>query len=836
MQDENKKDKTLKIPLNEFSKKQSFLSSPRFNNLKFLGEGGSGRVYKAYDNVLKEYVAIKLIPKDSLDEKGKERLLREVRVARNLSHKNLLKYYDINEDKDFLIIIMEYIDGETLERKLRREGKLKEEEIKDILLKLIDIIDFLHKNGIIHRDIKPANIFITKNCEIKLGDFGIIHLKEEYERLTKTNQVIGTPTYMSPEQLTGKELTEKSDYYSLGITVYEMLKGDVPFSGTIGEIIKSHLSQEVPSIKGSKKFNKLLKGLTLKDSKSRWGYDEIIKYLENKKLPLLPKQKNLINLSMFSILLIFFIYFFLIPKILSQNPISLEFEGSKLRVFGKNKLLFEKEMDREISDAKIIGKDEVAVGYYIKPENFPKDNRKKIKVAEILNKKGTTKENLKAVELHFFNFEKFSLNYRTNFMPYKIIKKDGTEKNSYLAKTIHHYYPCIISFLNDKDTESLSISNAGHIEYLIEWEDKLILIGFNNLALHQIFLAVSKKEKDTFLSFDQESTIDPIISYYFLGFCHSDLLTKHKVENGKLKISVLGEDLILEPNGQLLGQKDGTKDITVKFISDYAKIKIYLENRNLEKTEELIRESIKVSEIFELYGWTVVFAEFLAELEFIKGNIPLSTKICLDYGKKYEKYGIELNTKAALLNYLSGNYEKAIKLWEENALVKGFRTAEVNLYPTFALILNEDWERANYYLASEEFSKEGIWYRYKVYQKGLMMLLRKDIKGAVEIFKESLNDIEQEDNAALYFLSKICEGKPDLENYEKFIKNYKDGPIHLQFAGACTKGEWEKARILFYGMEKATPIDNGIAIYFPIIKKIIKTYPEKFSNLKIKNL
>ncbi len=833
MQDENEKDKTLKIPLDEFSKRQSFFSSSRFNNLKFLGEGGSGRVYKAYDNVLKEYVAIKLIPKDGLDEQGKERLLREVRVARNLSHKNLLKYYDINEDKDYLIIIMEYIDGETLERKLRREGKLKEEEIKDILLKLTDIIDFLHKNGIIHRDIKPANIFITKNGEMKLGDFGIIHLKEEYERLTKTNQTIGTPTYMSPEQLTGEELTEKSDYYSLGITLYEMLTGDVPFSGTIGEIIKNHLSQEVPSIEGSKKFNKLLRGLTLKDSKSRWGYEEIQRYLEDKKLPLLPKQKNLINLSIFSILLIVFIYFFLIPKILLQSPISLEFKGNKLKVYGKSKLLFEKEMDKEISEAKIIGKDEIAIGYYIKPENFSKDNTKKIKIAEILNKKGSIKENLSAKEMHFSYFQKFSLNYSTNFMPYKIIKNNGTEKKGYLANTIHRFYPCIISFLNDKETDSFIISNPGHIEYLIEWEDKLILIGFNNLALHQIFLAVSKKEKDIFLSFEQESTVAPIISYYFLGFCHSDLLTKHKIENGKLKISVLGEDLILEPNGQLLGQKEGTRDITVKFISDYAKIKTYLENRNLEKAEELIKESIKISEIFELYGWTVVFAEFLSDLEFLKGNVQLSTKICLDYGKKYEKYGIELNTKAALLNYLSGNYERAIKLWEENALVKGFRTAEVNLYPTFALILNEDWEGANYYLASEDFSKEGIWYRYKVYQKGLMMLLRKDIKGAVKIFKESLNDIEQEDNAALYFLSKICEGKPDPENYEKFIKNYITGPLHLQFAGACTKGDWEKAKIFYYGMEKISPMDNGIAIYFSIIKKIIKTYPEKFSKLKI---
>ncbi|MEO0263616.1 MAG: serine/threonine-protein kinase, partial [candidate division WOR-3 bacterium] len=289
---EEKDDKTLPVSYPDAEKAQQISFSSRFKNLKFLGQGGSGRVYKAYDTVLNEYVAIKLISKNNLSKEAKERIIREVRVARKLSHPNLVRYYDINEDKNYLIIIMEYIEGASLDRKIRKEGPFKEEELKRILLSLVEAIKYIHSSGIIHRDIKPANIFITDKGEIKLGDFGIIHLKNPEEKLTKTEQAIGTPTYMSPEQITGKEIDEKSDWYSLGITIYEMIQGDAPFSGTFGEIIKGHFEKEIPEVESSKVFNKLVKGLTIKNPKKRWGYEEVIKYLEGKKLPLLPKQKR----------------------------------------------------------------------------------------------------------------------------------------------------------------------------------------------------------------------------------------------------------------------------------------------------------------------------------------------------------------------------------------------------------------------------------------------------------------------------------------------------------------------------------------------------------------
>lgn len=267
--------------------------SSRYKNLNFIGEGGVGKVYKAWDVLLNKYVAIKIIEKKGLSEEARKRILREVE-ARDLVHENLVRYYDINEYKNYLAISMEFIEGTTLKNRLKK-GVFKEKEVEEILYMLNDVLEYLHNKGVIHRDINPTNIFLTENKKIKLGDFGLAHHEKKYDRITVAGKIFGTPHYMSPEQISGDNMTKESDYYALGITIYELLSGTPPFSGNIMEIFNQHLKKEVPKLNVSDKFNTLIKGLTIKDPQKRWGYEEVKNFLktkENNFIPFLRKIKK----------------------------------------------------------------------------------------------------------------------------------------------------------------------------------------------------------------------------------------------------------------------------------------------------------------------------------------------------------------------------------------------------------------------------------------------------------------------------------------------------------------------------------------------------------------
>lgn len=274
------KDNGFQNPDFKSTMEDTLLLSSRYKNLNFIGEGGVGKVYKAWDTLLNKYVAIKIIDKKGLSEEARKRILREVE-ARDLAHENLIRYYDINEYKNYFAISMEYIEGTTLKEKLKK-GVFKEKEVEEIIFILNDVLKYLHGKGVIHRDINPTNIFITEDNKIKLGDFGIAHMERKFDRITVIGKIFGTPFYMSPEQISGKDITKASDYYSLGITIYELLSGKTPFSGSITEIFDNHLKNKIPKLNVSKKFNEIIKGLTEKNPNERWGYNELNEILKRK--------------------------------------------------------------------------------------------------------------------------------------------------------------------------------------------------------------------------------------------------------------------------------------------------------------------------------------------------------------------------------------------------------------------------------------------------------------------------------------------------------------------------------------------------------------------------
>ena len=222
----------------------------RYDIVKSIGEGGMANVYLAQDTILDRKVAIKVLRGDlSADDKFIRRFEREAQSVSNLSHPNIVEVYDVGVEDGNHYIVMEYIAGITLKQLLKKRESLTLTEVIDIMTQLTDGIAHAHESYIIHRDIKPQNIMIEDNGLIKITDFGIA-MALNATQLTQTNSVMGSVHYLPPEQASGKGATIKGDIYSLGILMYELLTGNVPFKGDNAvEIALKHMKDKIPSIR-----------------------------------------------------------------------------------------------------------------------------------------------------------------------------------------------------------------------------------------------------------------------------------------------------------------------------------------------------------------------------------------------------------------------------------------------------------------------------------------------------------------------------------------------------------------------------------------------------------
>lgn len=225
----------------------------RYEVIRLLGEGGMANVYLGEDTILNRKVAIKVLRGDlSNDEKFLRRFQREALSASSLSHPNIVEMYDVGEDDGNFYIVMEYIEGRNLKQLLKRRGSLTLNEVIDIMIQLTDGIAHAHESYIIHRDIKPQNILILDNGLIKITDFGIATALNN-SQITQTNSVMGSVHYLPPEQAAGKAPSIKSDIYSMGILMYELLTGTLPFRGDNAvEIALKQMKEKLPSIRDSK--------------------------------------------------------------------------------------------------------------------------------------------------------------------------------------------------------------------------------------------------------------------------------------------------------------------------------------------------------------------------------------------------------------------------------------------------------------------------------------------------------------------------------------------------------------------------------------------------------
>jgi len=206
----------------------------RYEILQVLGRGSMGLVYKALDPKINRLLAIKTIRfSDEFDEdviqEIKERFFREAEIAGQLSHPSIVTIHDMGEDQDLTFMAMEYLEGENLEKFISKKSLLSLRKVLYVAASVADALEFAHRADVIHRDIKPANIMLLKTGGVKVTDFGIA--KAISSSRTRTGVILGTPNYMSPEQIMGQKIDPRSDLFSLGVVFYQLLSGELPFQG-----------------------------------------------------------------------------------------------------------------------------------------------------------------------------------------------------------------------------------------------------------------------------------------------------------------------------------------------------------------------------------------------------------------------------------------------------------------------------------------------------------------------------------------------------------------------------------------------------------------------------
>lgn len=222
----------------------------RYELEELVANGGMSRVFKARDAALERHVALKILqPRFGEDHEHVARFRREARLVAQLSHPNVVTVIDRGEADGHQYIVFEFVEGETLKHLVERSGPLQTRRALEIALEVADGLAYAHHNGLVHRDVKPQNVLLTRTGQAKVTDFGIARSLDVEHGVTLTGTVLGTSNYLSPEQASGKPVTPTTDVYSLGVVLYELLAGEVPFHGNnLVAMAMQHLHDPPPSL------------------------------------------------------------------------------------------------------------------------------------------------------------------------------------------------------------------------------------------------------------------------------------------------------------------------------------------------------------------------------------------------------------------------------------------------------------------------------------------------------------------------------------------------------------------------------------------------------------
>ena len=249
----------------------------RYELEELVGSGGMSSVFRAHDRLLERKVALKVMHEQYTQDEGYvERFRREARSVASLSHPNIVTVIDRGEHEGRQFIVFEYVHGENLKHRIDREGALPVQDAVELTLQIGRALQFAHQSGLVHRDVKPQNVLLNGDGRPKVTDFGIARSLDVQHGMTQTGTVLGTSDYIAPEQAQGAQVDERTDVYSLGVVLYELLAGETPFSGeNFVAVAMQHINQPPPSVRDrrgdvSPRLEYTLERALAKDPDDRW--------------------------------------------------------------------------------------------------------------------------------------------------------------------------------------------------------------------------------------------------------------------------------------------------------------------------------------------------------------------------------------------------------------------------------------------------------------------------------------------------------------------------------------------------------------------------------------
>jgi serine/threonine-protein kinase len=793
----------------------------RFKLIKILGKGGMAEVWEAEDNFLNINVALKIFSKGGLVAEKIQRIKREVIQGRSLSHKNLLKYYDVFETDKYLLISMELIKGKTVEE-LIKEKEFKEEEIKNFLKEIIEALDYIHKNGIIHRDIKPSNIFLKEDGSFVLGDLGIIYLEEE-EPLTRTKEVIGTLLYIPPDAFE-KKFTPSYDYYSLGVTLYEMVSKHVPFKGTDAEIIKGHHFKEPPKIKKniSKSLRKTINGMLIKKPEKRWGYKEIKKYIEGRTLPFLPKEKRNF-LYFFNILFLIILSIFLMEELKEKEITDVKIQGEEVIGLHKNKILWKEKykepVDYSFFDIDMDGKRDVFVERIEDTNNFSD-----FLEVDFINSKGQKIYKKIANVNHsqtndfplFSSFYYLKIENRLNFLPKNILP---------IMIRHHSFYPYYLILFDLKENKNIFyFINSGQANSFFKWKNGIGIFSEENPLLRQKILFL--------VDYFHKENYRLMLSDFNCFFYSSVISEVHifpprtRIINNSEFYLESGEVVKLREDGTLSNQREGAKGISKKLLSSYYDSKALIFKGLYNEAKKIIDENIKIAKEENLMGALAIFKNLKAILFFYEGDIKNSIK---ETEKNFEEFPYlqYFKIQKGMFYLLKEKYENTLYEW--SYFTQGTEDSVYRFeFLGFSSIVEKYIKNKKYNLENLSVYEDVMWDKYFIFSKGIEKILDGNFNEAEKILKPAVKVRDYYVFALAYFMNKYLKGDFDLKEFENYIK--RDGikiSCFFWLKELIFKNE-EEAKILWEKFKVQTPFVIDYAIYYSLIIEVAKRYPEKF--------